>query len=126
MLLQVEFSIWINASKAGDWIHPSQFPDWSNGFLIFKGDAKQRSTLARFGFPDVIDTQSYIKLPVSPFPSAPPDVQLSAVNLHFDCERWVRQDSFSAFGHTTRYLTFTPTYEDSVLESRCAAGFSTH
>jgi hypothetical protein len=118
--------LWINASKTGEWIHPSQFPEWSNGSLIFNGDVKQRSAMTRFGFPDVLDTHSYIKQPVSPFRSAVPDVQLSVVNLHFDYNRWVRQDSFSALGpQTTRYLTFTPTYEDSVLESGCAAGFAT-
>lgn len=118
--------LWINGSKDGDWVHPSQFPEFSDGFLIYSGNQKQRSVLARFGFPDAVDVASYLKDAKPPFAPSQPDLQLSAVDLHYDYGRWVRQDQFVAGGpHTTRYLTYVQTYEDSVLDSDCAKGFVT-
>jgi hypothetical protein len=117
--------LWINGSKDGNWIHPSQFAGYDDGFLVYSGKEKQREVLTRYGFPETFNVTSYLAGVVVPFKASPSDLQLSIVNLHYDYNRWVRQDQFPSDGRRrTRYLTFVQTSEDSILDPQCAEGFA--
>lgn len=118
--------LWVNGSKDGDWVHPSQFAEFADGFLVYSGKEKQREVLTRYGFPETFNVNSYLSRALPPFKAAPSDLQLSVVNLHYEHNVWVRQDQFPSDGpHVTRYLTFVQTSEDSVLDPQWAGGFAT-
>lgn len=115
-------SLHVNGSKQGEWVHSNElrplYPDVEVATMI--GDRPR--TRERFGLPAAFPVGLYFKpatgeRPASVFRPVGLRSSMDVVNLHYDRNRWVRQDSFLPDGtRSTRFLVYTVTDEDRVLE----------
>jgi hypothetical protein len=110
-------SISVSASKDGKWLG-NRFtlpgtPRIGAGTLI--GD--HPSTRIAFGLPREFRLAAYLTKAVPLFGPAILPSTIDVVNLHYNRNRWVRQDSFENGGRATRILAFRFTDEDKALEA---------
>jgi hypothetical protein len=118
----------VNGSENGNWVHPSEirtpYPDVDFG-TIYEDRPKMREY---FGLPETFPIADYLKTPQNEAQKAPLLVYSDAVNLHYQRNRYVRQDIFGVDGsHTTEFFSYTVTPEDRQLEpidDRAKFGYS--
>lgn len=104
----------VDGAKDGNWVHNSvlQSLDDSLGF----GLGELTKNQIRFGFPERFPVADYLKKAEPVWKAAAMPSTLDVVNLHYERNRWVRQDSFSVKGKETRFLTYAVTPQDLMLE----------
>jgi hypothetical protein len=110
-------SLHVNGAKHGDWVHSNEvaalYPRLEVATMI--GDRPQ--TREHFGLPSQFPIQRYPGSSDKIFAKGETKSMLDVVNLHYDRNRWVRQDSFLPDGsHSTRFLTYAVTEEEKILE----------
>jgi hypothetical protein len=114
-------SLHVNGSRQGEWVHSNElrplYPDVEVATMI--GDRPK--TRERFGLPATFPVQ-YLKAtarekPALIFQGVDLQSSMDVVNLHYDRNHWVRQDSFLPDGtQSTRFLAYAVTDEDKVLK----------
>jgi hypothetical protein len=109
-------SISINGSRDGKWLGdrftiPGE-PGVGSGTLI----GGRSSTRQAFGLPGRFPVTSYLAHPTPVFGSAILTSSLDVVNLHYNRNRWVKQDSYGDGAPKTRFLSFQFTAEDKILD----------
>lgn len=107
----------VNGSEKGNWVHPSEirtpYPDVDFG-TIYQDRPMMREY---FGLPETFPIADYLKSPQNEAQKAALSIFSDTVNLHYQRNRYVRQDTFGVDGsHTTEFLRYTVTPEDRQLE----------
>ena len=101
-------------SKGGD---SFQQPDMEIAREHDELSTKQPAAEERYGIPHRFPIADYLKLHQLVWKDTGKPNPSNIINLHYDYNRWVRQDMFDASGkRTTRYLTYVLTPEDKTLE----------
>jgi hypothetical protein len=99
-------------SKGGEWRHQADVPEEKREFT-----ARKEPVETIYGIPDQFPIADYLKDPYLDWKDLERPNPENVVNVHYDYNRWVRQDVFDAAGfRTTRYLTYVVTPEDKILE----------
>jgi hypothetical protein len=109
-------SFHLNGSEKGNWVHSnvvhSLYPELEVATMI--GDGPK--TRERFGIPVAFPLQQYLHEKSHPFKAVIFKSVMDTVNLHYDRNHYVRQDTFLPNGAIqTRYLTYRLTSEDKLL-----------
>jgi hypothetical protein len=110
-------SLHVNGAKHGDWVHSNEikalYPDLGVATMI--GDRPQ--TREHFGLPATFPTRQYLQKPANTFARVALNSVMDVINLHYDRNRWVRQESFLPDGtRSVRFLTYVITEEDKALD----------
>lgn len=101
-------------SKGGDWFQKSD-TEISKAHSTLS--AKLPAAEERYGIPHRFPAADYLKRHLLEWKDTGKPNPSNIINLHYDYNRWVRQDVFDASGkRTTRYLTYVLTPEDKTLE----------
>jgi hypothetical protein len=110
-------SLHVNGAKHGDWVHSNELVPLYPGIGVATMIGDQPKAREHFGLPAVFPTQQYLQKPASVFTRVELHSVMEVVNLHYDRNRWVRQESFLPDGtRSIRFLTYIVTEEDKVLE----------
>jgi hypothetical protein len=104
----------VDGAKDGNWVHRSELQSLDESLGLGTGD--QTKNRIRFGFPERFPVADYLKKAQPVWKVAAVPSTLDVVNLHYERNRWVRQDSFSRRGKETRFLTYAVTPQDLMLE----------
>lgn len=109
-------SLNIGAARGGDWVGAGEFIGSEppiNGGGFYAGAIDLRPW---YGIPRMFPVD-YQELPRVVWPESGFPEQLTAVHLHYDRNRWVRQDTYrEGVRASTRYLNFPSTQQDLALE----------
>jgi hypothetical protein len=110
-------TISVEGSKNGEWVsNRFSIPGTEgigHGASIYSGFKTRQA----FGLPRIFPIASYLAHPKPVFGSAILTSSLDVVNLHYNRNRWVKQDSYSHGQIQTRFLEFQFTPEDKALET---------
>lgn len=110
-------SLQLNGSKHGDWVHSNEIHSLYPNLDVATSIGDRPKTREHFGIPAVFPVEEYQRRPSRFFLPVELESALDVVNFHYDRNRWVRQDSFLPNGTSqTRFLTYTTTSEDKILE----------
>jgi hypothetical protein len=104
----------VDGAKDGNWAHNSVLQSLDDSLGLGLGELTKNQI--RFGFPERFPVADYLRKAEPGWKAAAVPSTLDVVNLHYERNRWVRQDSFSARGKETRFLTYAVTPQDLMLE----------
>lgn len=111
-------SLHLNGSEHGEWVHTNTIRPLYPGMDVATMIGDRPRTREMFGIPEVFPIQQYLRGTPLPFGKSSFAKFTDAVNLHYNRNRWVRQDLFLASGaHERRYLTYRITSADEILAS---------
>jgi hypothetical protein len=69
------------------------------------------------GIPRTFPVEAYLADPQRSWGGTPPlPEELAMVNIHYDRNTWVRQDTYHGSDRSVRYLRFVETAEDEALK----------
>jgi hypothetical protein len=107
----------VNGSKYGNWVHSNEiktlYPDLDVA-TMYEDKPKTRKY---FGVPETFPIADYLQKPQNEGQKVPLEIYSDTVNLHYQRNRYVRQDVFGVDGsHTTEFLKYRITSEDRQLE----------
>jgi len=110
-------SLHVNGAKKGNWVHSTEIKALYPGLEVATMIGDRPKTREYFGLPATFPTQQYLQKPANIFPRVGLNSVMEVVNMHYDRNRWVRQESFLPDGtRSLRFLTYVVTEEDKVLE----------
>lgn len=110
-------SLHVNGTKDGKWVHSSQVAPPDRSFEVATMIGDRPGTRARFGLPRLFPIKQYLSQPQPVWPAVDLPPVLEAVHLHYERNRWVRQDVFFPDGtRQSRFLLFAKKPEDEQLE----------
>jgi hypothetical protein len=107
----------VNGSENGNWVHPSEirtpYPNVDFGTIY----EDRPITREYFGLPETFPIADYLRSPQNEAKRASLLVYSDTINLHYQRNRYVRQDTFGVDGlHTTEFFRYKVTPEDRQLE----------
>jgi hypothetical protein len=108
----------LDGARGGDWIHQNKIDelDKSLGANVVRSDDYLRYQ-KRFGLPGKLRIAD-LSTGASLWGEADRPSSLTIVNLHYDRNRWVRQDSITSSGvRNTRFLSYRTTAQDRSLDT---------
>src|ERR1035438_2208358 len=108
----------VNGSKNGNWVHSTEvaalYPALDFG-TIYEDRPKTREY---FGLEEIFPIADYLKSPENKSPQGASPTYSDVVTLHYQKNRYVRQDIFQVDGtHTTGFFKYAITPEDRQLEA---------
>jgi hypothetical protein len=110
-------SLSVDAARGGDWVGASEFVGSDppiNGGRFYGGGIQLRPW---YGIPSNFPVQAYTANPTAVWPNAGYPEEFAAVHLHYDANRWVRQDTYvDGIRTESRNLHFPSTAQDNMLE----------
>jgi len=110
-------SLHVNGARHGDWVHSSELVRLYPGLGVATMIGDRPQTREYFGLPAAFPTQEYLHKPANVFARVNLIGVMDVVNLHYDRNRWVRQESFLPDGtRSVRFLTYVATDEDKALD----------
>jgi hypothetical protein len=110
-------SISVDGSKNGEWVGDRFTIPGIDGIRNGTSISSGFKTRTAFGLPKVFPVADYITHPAPVCGSAILTSSLDVVNLHYNRNRWVKQDSYGGGSMQTRFLEFRFTPEDKALET---------
>lgn len=107
----------VNGSENGNWVHSNRikalYPNLDVGTIY----ADEPKTREYFGIPEIFPVADYLQEPQNEAQKVGLEIYSDTVNLHYQRNRYVRQDTFGADGtRTTEFFGYMVTPEDRQLE----------
>src|SRR5258708_9935270 len=107
----------VDGSENGNWVHSNEikalYPNLDVGTIY----ADKPKTREYFGIPETFPIADYLQKPQNEAQKLALAIYSDTVNLHYQRNRYVRQDTFGGDGsHTTEFFRYTVTPEDQQLE----------
>lgn len=107
----------VNGSENGNWVHSNEikalYPNLDVGTIY----ADKPKTREYFGIPETFPIGDYLQKPQNEAQKVALAIYSDTVNLHYQRNRYVRQDTFGVDGaHAAEFFRYTVTPEDRQLE----------
>jgi hypothetical protein len=107
----------VNGSENGNWVHPSQIRTLYPDFDLGTSYADSPVMREHFGLPETFPIADYLKSPQNEAQKVALSIYSDTINLHYQRNRYVRQDTFRVDGsHSTDFFKYMITPEDRQLE----------
>ena len=118
-------SLHIDGAKDGDWLHSSFVPAASEGFVHRIKKDLGSEALKKYGIPDRIDLQAYLRMHRIPLEPVSLRVEITVLNEHYGYDRVIRQDELKdGSSISSRFLQSSFTDEERILNPRCELRFN--